>query len=261
MKICTILILGIFMIFSGLKAQSSDGFIKKEFIKDGDTLKYNILYPEHIKSGKKYPLVLFLHGSGERGNDNQKQLTHGSKQFLNDKARKKYPAIVLFPQCPSDMMWTHRIKQKGTEGEWVFDFPVEKEPTKPAFLTNELVEELLASGKVDDRRVYIMGLSMGGIGTLDFLCRWPNKYAAASVICGGHKPELVSTYQHVPIWFFHGAKDDVVPPNYSEQVYEAHKTLNSKSKYTLYPLANHNSWDPAFAEPDFLKWLFNIKKR
>ena len=261
MKTCTVLSLIMLMIFSGVEAQNFDGFMKKEFVKDGDTLKYNILYPEQMKSGKKYPVVLFLHGSGERGNDNQKQLTHGSKLFLSDKVRKKFPAIVLFPQCPSDMMWTHRIKKKGAEGEWEFDFPLGQEPTKPAFLANELVDELLASGKVDDRRVYIMGLSMGGIGTLDFLCRWPNKYAAANVICGGHNPELVSTYQHVPIWFFHGAKDDVVPPSYSRQVYEAHKKLNPKSKYTLYPQANHNSWDAAFAEPDFLKWLFKKKKK
>lgn len=222
----------------------------------GDTLKYNILYPQHMKSGKKYPLVLFLHGAGERGNDNEKQLTHGSKLFLNDTVRKKLPAIVLFPQCPPDVMWTHLLKEKTSSGDWKFDFPLRKEPTKPAFLVNKLVEEMLGSGKVDVSRVYIIGLSMGGIGTLEFLYRWPQKYAAAHVICGGHNPELVSTYQHVPIWFFHGAKDDVVPPIYSRQVYEVHKKLNSKSKYTLYPEANHNSWDSAFAEPDFLKWLF-----
>ncbi len=249
------------MIFSGLTAQHTDAFIKKEFVKDGDTLKYNILYPEQMKSGKKYPLVLFLHGSGERGNDNQKQLTHGSKLFLNEEVRKNYPAIVLFPQCPPEEMWTHRIKKKSPAGVWVFEFPLGAEPTKPTALVNELVEQLLSSGKVDVSRVYIIGMSMGGIGTLEFLYQWPHKYAAANVICGGNDPNFVASYKDVPIWFFHGAKDDVVPPIYSKQVYEAHKKLNPKSKYTLYPEANHNSWDAAFAEPDFLKWLFDIKKQ
>ncbi|SMO84377.1 Phospholipase/Carboxylesterase [Saccharicrinis carchari] len=261
MRTLTIILSSIMFTMMGvLNAQNSDAFIKKEFVKDGATLKYNILYPQKMKSGKKYPLVLFLHGSGERGTDNQKQLTHGSALFLKEELRKKYPAVVLFPQCPPKVMWTHRKKEKSPTGDWEFEFPLGQQPTLPAFLVNELVDEWLASGKIDTRRVYIMGLSMGGIGALDFLYRWPEKYAAANVICGGHDPQLVSAYQHVPIWFFHGAKDDVVPPLYSRQIYEEHKKWNAKTKYTLYPEANHNSWDPAFAEPHFLKWLFKQKK-
>ncbi|WP_430934430.1 alpha/beta hydrolase-fold protein [Saccharicrinis sp. 156] len=261
MKLIKHLYLLVFLPLLSLQGQTKNGYVKKEFILKQDTLKYCILHPREMKSGKKYPLVLFLHGAGERGNDNHKQLTHGSTLFLNEKNRKKYPAIVLFPQCPNGIMWTHRLKEKSDIGVWEFEFPLKSGPTKPAFLVNELVEQLLTPGKVDERRVYIMGLSMGGIGTLDFLSRWPDKYAAAQVICGGHDPALVDKYKHVPIWFFHGDKDDVVPPKYAQQVYKAHKQLNPQTKFTMYPHANHNSWDPAFAEPDYLKWIFKLKKR
>ena len=96
-----------------LKAQDFNAYKKEQFILNQDTLKYRILYPEKMKKGKKYPLVLFLHGAGERGSDNQKQLTHGGKLFLDKKMRRKYPAVVLFPQCPNDSMWTNRQKEKS----------------------------------------------------------------------------------------------------------------------------------------------------
>jgi predicted peptidase len=242
-------------------AQDIKLFENKEYIRDQDTLKYRILYPQEMQEHKQYPLVLFLHGAGERGNDNERQLTHGASLFLTAENRKKYPAIILFPQCPQNIMWTHRLKQKTEEGIWEFEFPLQSTPTQPAALVNQLVNELLESGSIDKRRVYIMGLSMGGIGTLDFLCRWPDKYAAAAVICGGHNPEFSSYYKNVPIWFFHGAKDDVVPHIYSQEVYNELQKQNADVKYTLYPKANHNSWDAAFAEPDYLEWFFKHKKK
>lgn len=192
MKKRNVIYLFLFLSFTFLSGQKS--FEKKEWVFKGDTLKYQILYPQKMKDGKTYPLVLFLHGSGERGDDNEKQLTHGSELFLEEKNRSKYPAIVLFPQCPKGIMWTHRMKEKTKGGDWVFNFPLENQPTKPAFLVNQLVESLLLSGKVDKQRVYVMGLSMGGIGTLEFLARWPQKYAAANVICGGHDPALAKKY-------------------------------------------------------------------
>ncbi|MCU4155859.1 dienelactone hydrolase family protein [Carboxylicivirga sp. A043] len=236
-------------------------FEKRVFIQGNDTLNYRILYPENMKPNKHYPLVLFLHGAGERGNDNQKQLTHGASLFLNKKIQKKYPAIVVFPQCPNNIMWTHRLKEKTPEGDWIYEFPLPEEPTKPAEMVNSLIDSLQLHASVDQRHTYVMGLSMGGIGTLEFLARWPQKYTAAISICGGHDPQLASTFCQVPIWFFHGGKDDVVPARYSRLVFEQLKSCNSKTRYTLYPDANHNSWDAAFAEPKLLKWLFGFKKK
>lgn len=255
----TYLVLLLMLSTQFVQSQNPTGFIPKEFISDEDTLKYNILYPQEMKAGVKYPLVLFLHGSGERGSDNQRQLIHGSKSFLTAEARKQYPAIVLIPQCPEGKMWTPDYKGNPSNKQWEFKFTLDQKPSLPAILVNQLVDQLLESEQVDTNRLYIMGLSMGGIGTLDFLCRWPNKYAAAQVICGDHNPDLVYTYQNVPIWFFHGAEDVLVSPINSAKVYEAHKKLNAQSKYTLYPEVGHNSWDSAFAEPDYLKWIFEKK--
>lgn len=249
----------LFLVAGQLKAQEE--FKKEHLIGAGDTLNYRILYPQKMRAGKKYPLVLFLHGSGERGSDNEKQLTHGAKLFLNTKNQKKYPAVVVFPQCPENQMWSRREKEQSGSGKWIFRFPLGPEPTEPARLVNQLVEELSRKDYIDVDRIYMMGLSMGGIGALEFLYRWPDKYAAAVVICGGHNPQLASTYCHVPVWFFHGGKDDVVPPENSRAVFNELRRCNPDSKYTLYPDANHNSWDPAFSEPDLLQWIFSKRNR
>ncbi len=254
------LLLLISLLIGNAYAQEFKEFQYKQHIQGTDTLNYRILYPENMKEGKQYPLVMFLHGAGERGAYNQRQLTHGAKLFLDQKTRRKYPAIVVFPQCPNGIMWTHRQKEKSPQGDWIFEFPFTDEPTKPTEIVNALVDSLINSGSVDKRRTYIMGLSMGGIGTLEFLARWPQKYTAAIVICGGNDPDFVPTYCHVPIWFFHGGKDNVVPIKYSKQVYQKQTNCNPKTKYTLYPEANHNSWDATFAEPKLLKWLFHFKK-
>lgn len=246
--------------FSCIHAQNLTLYEHKYFGKGADTLKYRILYPENMEEGKKYPLVLFLHGSGERGIDNMKQLAHGGEYFVESRNREKYPAIVVFPQCPPNVKWTNSVKLQDENGNWIFDFPFMQETPLPTQLTNDLVDELLQLGIVDTSRVYIMGISMGGIGTLEFLYRWPNKYTAGVVICGGHDKELAKKYSHVPVWFFHGGKDDVVPPIYSNQVYQVLKSLNPDTRYTLFPDDNHNSWDNAFKEPELLKWLFSHNK-
>jgi len=255
----------LFLMFLGISVSSTNAqnlkqYEQKVFVKNNDTLRYRILYPENMKKGKKYPLVLFLHGSGERGTDNIKQLVHGGDYFVEKRNRKKYPAIVVFPQCPPNVKWTNRAKQQDKSGTWVFDFPVKKEAPVPTKLTNNLVDELLQSNIVDTKKVYIMGISMGGMGTLEFLYRWPNKYTAGVVICGGHDQKLAKKYSHVPVWFFHGEKDDIVPPIYSKQIYQVLKGSNSNTQYTLFSNDNHNSWDSTFKQPKLLKWLFKQKK-
>lgn len=254
----------VLFLLSGTGAASAQDiyseYQRKEYIRDGDTLKYRMLYPKDMKPDKKYPLVLFLHGAGERGLDNERQLIHGADLFVDENGTPTQNAIVIFPQCPPDVMWTNRVKKQNSEGVWEFSFPLGDSAPWPSLLVNQLVEEFLVSGQVDSQRVYIMGLSMGGIGTLEFLYRWPEKYAAAISVCGGHNPDLAQAYCHVPVWFFHGGMDDVVPSIYSRQVYDVLKKCNVDTRYTFYPYANHNSWDAAFSEPELLKWLFSFEK-
>jgi len=246
-----------------LLAQDKSLFEKRVFTnKNGDSLLYRILYPMNYDQGKKYPLVLFLHGAGERGNDNKKQLTHGADLFLKPENRERFPAIVVFPQCPEDKYWIDISIRKELRGEGDPDFKQTiHSPSGQLSLVNDLTKKIISTEKVDKKRLYVMGLSMGGFGTFETLGRWPKKYAAAIAICGGGNLTLTKKYApHTSIWITHGAKDDVVPPELSERVYNALKAENADVKFTLYPEANHNAWDPTFAEPELLPWLFSKHK-
>jgi len=223
-------------------------------------LPYRILYPENYDKSKQYPLILFLHGSGERGTDNEKQLGHGSKLFLEPKNRTNFPAIVIFPQCPEDIYWAS-VKIKKESKPLEIDFTYEKDSNWPLQSALDLVHQFVKNALVDKERVYIIGLSMGGMGTFEALYRKPNLFAAAIAICGGAAIEKAPKYsKKVAIWIFHGAKDSVVKPRFSYEIYARLEELNANVKYTEYPDADHNSWENAFAEPDLLTWLFSNSK-
>lgn len=247
--------------FSLTMAQDSEDYIAKlHTTKKGDTLRYRMLYPPDYGSQKKYPLIVFLHGAGERGSDNKKQLTHGSDLFLKNEVRSNYPAIVIFPQCPESDFWSS-VKIDRTDQGVQFDFDYPREPTKSLTLVMDLIKYLKKMEAVDKDRIYVMGLSMGGMGTFELLARQPKEFAAAIPICGGGNPADCEKYAgKVPLWVFHGAKDNIVSPDYSRQMVKELERLEADVKYTEYPDVNHNSWDPAFAEPDLLKWLFSQEK-
>lgn len=230
-------------------------FLSEQFVQEGDTLNYRILFPSDFSPEKQYPLVLFLHGAGERGNDNQAQLTHGSSLFQQN---SEYPAIVVFPQCPQDDYWANIDSHHDENGKRIFSFSAAKEPTKSLSLVMGLLDELLEAGNVKKDQIYAGGLSMGGMGTFELLARRPNLFAAAIPICGGGDPETASLYaDNTELWIFHGAKDDIVPPGLSIEMANAINEAGGVASLTIYGNANHNSWDPAFAEPNLLKWLFS----
>lgn len=243
-----------------LSAQSQSGqFEKKVLISQTDTLHYRMLYPTGYDGSKKYPLLLFLHGAGERGNDNESQLKHGARLFSDALTMKNYPAIVVFPQCEKDDFWS-RISRNtgGNDSLGGFSFPVNQPAGRSASLVLNLLDTLVQSGIVNTHRIYLGGLSMGAMGTFEFLWRRPRFFAAAFAICGGGNPETVSQYaRDFPIWIFHGDKDPVVPVSNSRLMYEVLKSSGAQVIYTEYPGVNHNSWDPAFAETGLLKWLFS----
>jgi predicted peptidase len=227
----------------------------------GDVLRYRILLPEDYDSSEEYPVVLFLHGAGERGSDNEQQLVHGSDLFLNGDIRKEYPAIVIFPQCPRGKTWAEMKWGSSKGGKASFSFPLAKKPGKMASLVMGMMKKIAREEAVDKKRIYVMGLSMGGFGTFEMLYYWPNYFAAAVPICGGHNPEGAVKYaEKVPVWIFHGGDDDVVVPEYSREMYKTLKEQGADVKYTEFPGVKHNSWDNTFETAELLPWLFSHKR-
>lgn len=236
-------------------------FEKKEFISKGDTMPYRILLPQNFDAQKQYPLVLFLHGAGERGNDNEKQLTHGAKMFLEDSIRNKYPAIIVFPQCAQNSFWANiDFKIDSVTNKRALVYKVDGEPTKAMELLLGLYNNLKETYHPDQSRLYVGGLSMGGMGTFEIARRLPDNFAAAFAICGGANTATAAQLKNTAWWIFHGLKDEVVNPQNSIDMAEALKKAGAEVVLTLYPEANHNSWDDAFKEPEFFSWLFKHSK-
>ncbi|HSN62327.1 MAG TPA: prolyl oligopeptidase family serine peptidase [Ferruginibacter sp.] len=243
-----------------LKAQTNNVFEKHWLVQGTDSLPYRLLLPENYDATKKYPLVFFMHGAGERGNDNEKQLIHGAKLFLREDTRKNYPAIVVFPQCPQNSFWSNVSFRADSLGKRSFVFKADVAPTIAMKMANALLHQIIQQYPVQKKQVYIGGLSMGGMGTFEMVYRNPKLFAAAVPICGGGDPAIAKKVKKTKWWVFHGAKDDVVPPACSQEMVTALQAVNANVKFTLYPNANHNSWDAAFAEPGLLSWLFAQKK-
>ncbi|RXK58318.1 phospholipase [Lacibacter luteus] len=253
----------LFVFFAKAQTQDLSLYQKQWFIQYGDTLPYRILLPENYDATKTYPLVLFLHGRGESGNDNEKQLMHGAKLFLQDSIRKKYPAIVVFPQCSATSYWSNvqAVTSDSKTGKRSFYFVPDGEPTTQLRLVMSLLDNLQVRYRIQKKQVYVMGLSMGGMGTFELVRRKPNLFAAAVPICGGANPATAAQLVKTKWWVFHGGKDDVVLPAFSQKMVEALKQQKASVKFTFYPDANHNSWDAAFAEPQLLQWLFQQRKQ
>lgn len=250
------------LLITSVSAQYKSLFQKQWFIQNGDTLPYRILFPKNYDAAKEYPLVVFLHGRGESGNDNEKNLAHGAALFLRDSVREKYPAIVIFPQCPSDSYWSNvqTVSEGSPRGKRSFYFIEDGPASRAMCLAMGLVKNIRTRFKIDDDRIYAGGLSMGGMGTFELVRRMPKTFAAAFAICGGAHPATAKEIKKTDWWLFHGLKDDVVLPIYTQQMEEALKKAGANVKATYYPNANHNSWDPAFAEPELLAWLFSKEK-
>lgn len=242
------------------QAQDLGVFQKHYYINGKDSLAYRLMLPKDYNAKKTYPLVFFLHGVGERGMDNEIQLVHGGKLFANDSNRTKFPAIVVFPQCPVTSFWANVDVKRDSTGN-VFGFKKDGDASMGMKLLNELLHKTIKEFPVDNKRIYVGGLSMGGMGTFELVRRNPGLFAAAFPICGGGAPESVNELKSTNWWIFHGGKDNVVPPKYSEIMAKALKDAKADVRYTVYPEVNHNSWDNAFAEPALLPWVFSNKKK
>lgn len=242
-------------------AQDKSAYEKHWFIQGTDTMPYRVLLPKNYDPSKKYPLILFLHGSGERGRDNEAQLTHGWSLFLKDSIREKYPAVVVFPQCAKESYWSNvDIKYDSAAKSRIWNFSTAGEPTVAMRLLLQLITQLQTNYKLDKKRLHVGGLSMGGMGTYEVVRRLPKTFAAALAICGGANTETAKALAKTKWWIFHGLADPVVPPELSKNMADALANKGALIRLSLYPGVGHNSWDNAFAEPDLMRWLFSNHK-
>lgn len=217
---------------------------------NGETLKYRKLVSDY-DSNSKYPLIIFLHGSGERGNDNQAQLKWGVLNFASDEIMKNYKPIVIAPQCPMNEQWANFVNN---------ELKIASEPSPSGALVLELIDQLLTELPVDPNRVYITGLSMGGFGTFDLLARKPELFAAAVPVCGGGDPNTVEKFAKVPVWVFHGATDTTVPVKLSRDMVTALQELAANPGFTIYPDTGHFSWIAAYSDLQMMHWLFQQRR-
>lgn len=261
MKKILLLIPILFFMMDAAYAQDLSAYTKHVFIQNNDTMPYRLLLPINFDVHKKYPLILFLHGSGERGNDNEKQLLHGGDLFLKDSIRENYPAIVVFPQCAAKGFWANIGSHYDTATKKrVMEFKEDSQPTKEMTLLLGLLKTLGKDYPLNKRKMYAGGLSMGGMGTFELVRRKPKTFAAAFAICGGANPATAKKMNKTAWWIFHGLKDPVVDPQFSKDMATALKKAGAEVQITLYPEDGHNSWDDAFKEPSLFKWMFSHKK-
>lgn len=222
----------------------------------GKTLPYRLLKPADPEAGKKYPLVLFLHGAGERGTDNTKQLvwfwSDKKPSVLTRKEVADAKAFAVIPQCPDGKRWVEVPWEKGS-----YQSPEISEPLEQ---TLSLVEVLAKELPIDPDRIYVVGMSMGGYGAFDCVQRRPDLFAAAVSVCGAGDLSRAKAIAHVPVWAFHGDKDTAVPVAGSREMIDALKKAGGSPRYTEYPGVGHNSWSPAFEEKEFWTWLLAQKR-
>ena len=220
--------------------------------RDGAKMPYRLTKPEGYDKAKKYPLVLILHGWGERGTDNKKQLSQFGPAFAKPEVRKKFPAFVVVPQA---------------NGSWiqgpVFDkpIPLSPKPTKNLTLAVEIIDALSKQEAVDADRLYLMGYSNGACGVWELLERYPRRWAAAVPMAGAGDPAKVTAAKQVPIWAFHGANDKTIPLERMDELTTALRKAGGSPLYTIVAKGQH--WDAkgrGLAEPNLLPWLFAQKR-
>jgi Predicted peptidase len=229
-------------------------FSYEKFINKADTLLYRQLFPD-ADTLRKYPLVIFLHGSGERDNDNEAQLKWGVMNFAEDQAMMMHPAFVIAPQCPARVSWSNFSGNRTST-----EMHLAPTPTKPMELLIMLIRQLIKNPRIDSNRIYITGLSMGGFGTFDAIERYPNLFAAAVPVCGGGDISRAASIAHIPIWIFHGAEDPTVNPLFSIDMAVALNKAGAHPALTMYPEVGHFSWLGAYSDKQMMEWLFRQHK-
>jgi predicted peptidase len=258
--------LAIFLLFALMAAVSCThtpasrkhgAFVARALELDGKAYRYQVFVPSRRAGGPRPPVVLFLHGSGERGDDNQRQLAAGLGPYIG-RMRDDFPAIAVFPQSPDGASWTGQTARMALAA----------------------LDAAMGEFGGDPDRVALTGLSRGGYGVYELALMQPDRFAALVPICGGvtaptaigdlylHEVATVDNpftiaaqrLHRIPVWAFHGARDDVVPPEQSRRMVEALKQAGGDVRYTEFAQANHNAWDPAYATAELWPWLWRQRR-
>ncbi len=233
-----------------------DRFLKAVFTDStGTRLPYRLLRPQNIADTAKYPVILFLHGAGERGSDNEANLTYIDKVFAADSFMLEHPCYVIVPQCAENFRWC--------ETDWTLPYhTMPARMSKYLSAANELLDSVAALPNADIRRLYVTGMSMGGFGTWDIISRYPGKFAAAMPICGGADEKQACRLKHIPIRTFHGTTDKLVKVQRSRNISRAIQACGGQLiKYYEFPGMGHLIWDKVYSNPENLDWLMRNKKK
>lgn len=218
-----------------------------------EVFKYRLLKPAKVEDGKKYPVVLFLHGAGERGVDNARQLQYLPAQMGQPEWLAKYPCFLIAPQCRPDRKWV--------EVPWGDKKSVKHgEPSDQMCVVMQILDKVLKENPVDLDRIYLTGLSMGGYGSWDLAMRMPERFAALVPVCGGGDESNAAKLVKLPVWAWHGDADNAVPVERSRMMIEAIRKAGGQPRYTELKGVGHNSWMPAYDNPEgVVPWMFEQK--
>ena len=220
---------------------------------DSATYDHVFVAPAEIEDGEKYPLIVFLHGAGERGDDPRVVLKHFFPALLADDRRSENPCFILAPQCPKGGRWANR--------DWRDAESPDGGISDPLAAAADLIDATIAEHPVDPDRVYLTGLSMGGYGTFDWLARDPDRFAAAVAVCGGGDPATADKFKDVPLWVAHGDADPAVPVKRSREMVAALREAGGGPVYVEYPGVDHFSWVPAYGtRGGAVEWLFRQRR-
>lgn len=216
--------------------------VRSSDVRDGeqapaDALRYLIHLPADYDAdpGRRWPLVLFLHGSGERGSELDLAAMHGPPKLAD--AGHEFPFVLVTPQCPEPSQW---IAELST--------------------LSGLLDEVVAAHRIDPARVAVTGLSMGGYGTWSLAVRYPDRFAAIAPICGGMWLQSAAPLQNTPVWAFHGDADDVVPISATEQIVTELRSVGADVRFTRYPGVGHDSWTETYENPEFYDWMLSHRR-
>lgn len=222
---------------------------------DGYTLPYRLYIPANYDCGEYYPLMLFMHGAGERGNDNSEQIHVALPHVFDDPASPAYNAIIIAPQCPADKQWVYTPWDKGSYST------ADVVESKELETVVQIIKNVCSEYNVDKSRIYATGLSMGGYATWDLIARHPSIFAAAMPVCGGGDPSKAKILADIPIRTFHGLLDDIVPTEGTREMYAAIKAVGkNKISFTEFEDGDHAIWDRVYMDKANVNWLFSQVK-